>query len=200
MAVLIPIHEGHEEVFLCDCGGLDHSLYMVHYPGDAETYIHLMLDNWRSLFARVKVAVAYIYGNEPTESLFNQPSFRVKDADRLIALLNKQIGNTETNHKKGSSVVIVPSSAEQYELRFIFRGNCYENGDISPELTAEVFLKQGTGCLRRLRWAIQYITGIGGNFNKTVEFVLFPEVAEHLRALVELHKQIVFSQESTCQK
>lgn len=82
------MEEDKKELFVCQCGDVDHSLIMEADDewGSVFCYVHLVRDGF---FKRIWNAVRYIFGRRSRYGDFDEFIFNPEDADRLQEVVDK---------------------------------------------------------------------------------------------------------------
>ena len=196
MAVILTTHDWPLEVFICDCGELDHSISFLFFPPtskdpDDTIYVSMGMHPWRGFFRRALVALKFLFNIEPKGGISDTMSFRHTDMDRLLAFLKLQVGEAiNFNILKEEYLALI---ATPYEMRFCSKVETFEDGDLLPEFFVEVFFERNRSCLRRLWWGIKYTLGCGKWQGRSVEFYLQKADSKKLKALASGFKQLCLS-------
>lgn len=78
------------EFFECVCGMDEHTLRFkldAYDPEDVELYTSVFLNQYRSFFGRLWIAIKYLFGYKCRHGHWDCTIIKLEDADRLIALL-----------------------------------------------------------------------------------------------------------------
>jgi hypothetical protein len=202
MPVVITKHEGEvEDVFLCDCGGLTHSLCFKYFipqpkddPEDNQIYVSMGSEDYRTFWQRLVVSVKYLFNRQPEkDGFFNITSLRAKDMDRLARFIENQTAAKASVFDMGDT-----------NNRFCVKGNCgyvlrfshevftSDDGYIYPEFLASI-LREKENVFKRSWWGFWYALGLAKYHNSEMEFYLTPDDSAKLKALAQIHKDIAFS-------
>ena len=182
--------EPFEELFCCECHDSSKVIHLTYYapiPKDPEDLIwmNVTLPQWRGFFSRVKAAFLYLFGKEPSGGLFNTPCLQQRDMPRLIALLDKQVGNTEPMAVKKLEVV-----SPQYLLRIEYK--IYEEGRFAySEFSFDILLPQKISTPRKIWRLLKYVFGFSSRYGEFDQFELNPEQTRQLKYLALQHAKVV---------
>lgn len=192
MRIIKQVEDDFEEVFCCQCGGLDHSMRMSYFdPMEGEEdviYVEFYLSNWRSFWKRLGIALTDLRGKEPEYGLYQTMTFRNRDMDRLQGFLSRMTDGRSSLDKP----LTLSIHSDDYELRFVHE--CWEvDEDICPELHVKVFFKRGASLLRRAWRSLRYVVGKSRHFNKTDCFDLYPDEATVLTSLIHHQNDLLNS-------
>jgi hypothetical protein len=83
--------ESKPELFICDCGDVEHQFIISHDSEDKEIYISVHLANYMSFFQRIITAIKYIFGKK---SIYGAFDVVILNKDQIIELrdcLNQKI-------------------------------------------------------------------------------------------------------------
>ena len=80
--------EGQKELFVCQCGDVNHSLIMEADDewGSVFCRVHLVRDGF---FRRIRNAIRYVFGRRSIYGDFDEFIFNPEDADRLQEVVDK---------------------------------------------------------------------------------------------------------------
>lgn len=82
--------ESYTEFFECVCGTDEHTIKFkldAYDPNDVELYIFVFLNQYRSFFGRVWIAIKYLFGYKCRYGHWDCTIIKLEDVDRLIKLL-----------------------------------------------------------------------------------------------------------------
>lgn len=177
-------HVDPEEVFLCDCGMLEHATRLWYMPprdklDTDEIYFSILLDNWRTFTQRVIASFKFIVKNEALkDGVFQPVLFRNRDMPRFIKLLSEQVGDKE--EYPPAHLMLVQS--DHYELRIIRENEPYAS---LTGLTAAVHFRRDRNFLQRLVLGVRYILARSKYYGGEECFSLSPADSLRLKGMAK---------------
>ena len=83
--------ESKSELFICDCGDVEHQFIISHDTEDKEIYISVHLTNYMSFFQRIITAIKYIFGKKSVYGAFDVVILNKNQIIELRNSLNQKI-------------------------------------------------------------------------------------------------------------
>jgi hypothetical protein len=83
--------ESKPELFICDCGDVEHQFIISHDTEDKEIYISVHLSSYMSFFKRIITAVKYIFGKKSKYGAFDIVILNKNQIIELKDFLNQKI-------------------------------------------------------------------------------------------------------------
>jgi len=77
--------ESKLELFICDCGDVEHQFIISHDSDDKEIYISIHLASYMSFFQRTITAIKYIFGKK---SIYGAFDVIILNKNQIIELRN----------------------------------------------------------------------------------------------------------------
>lgn len=78
-----------KELFVCDCGDLEHQFVISKFPDENEIYISVHLSNL-TFWKRLIIAVKYIFGKKSIYGSFEEIILNQEEKKRLIKILENE--------------------------------------------------------------------------------------------------------------
>jgi len=83
--------ESKPELFICDCGDVEHQFIISYDSEDKEIYISVHLRNYMSFFQRIIIAIKYIFGKKSIYGAFDVVILNKNQIIELRDCLNQKI-------------------------------------------------------------------------------------------------------------
>ena len=81
--------------FDCMCSTPEHTIRLIRDPEEGTVWMEVHLTQWRSVFKRIWVAVAYVFGYRCRYGNWDTTELHPADAERMIALMEMVLNDLD---------------------------------------------------------------------------------------------------------